>query len=297
MPGRSVRPAAPSPISGLEAQIAELRSFIVRLGGARLLAPELTPLYERLLAAGLDESIAFGIVSNLPRGGADGRLLDAERLEAELEHRLLGLVRIAAPAWPPRGVIALVGPPGAGKTTTLAKLAARTRLAGMPVELVSLDDGGLGAPSPLESFARILSVPYTFALSRADLEAVLRRAPEQGAVFVDTSGISPGAEDAVTALQAVLGSLPRAETHVVLPATSKAADASAAVRVLAPLRATHTVWTRLDETATPGTLLTVSVDDAPPLSYFATGREIPGDIKPATAHELIQRILHGGVEP
>jgi flagellar biosynthesis protein FlhF len=114
--------------------------------------------------------------------------------------------------------------------------------------------------------------------------------------LVDTPGVSARDGRGLAALAGLLGPCGASEIHLVLPATSKAADALVAVRAFAPLGVTHLLLSRMDETVSPGSLLSVSIEGGLPLSYFGVGREVPNDVQPATARELARRILHGGPE-
>jgi flagellar biosynthesis protein FlhF len=79
----------------------------------------------------------------------------------------------------------------------------------------------------------------------------------------------------------------------VLAAPSKAPDALGAVRAFAPVGVTELLFTRLDETVTPGSLITIAAGATLPLSYVGTGTDVPGDIHPASARDLARRVLGG----
>jgi flagellar biosynthesis protein FlhF len=279
----------------VEEQIAELRELVVRLGGIRLLTPELVGLWERLVSAGVDESLAHATLSTLPRIDEDGRALGADTLIQALEERLVSMVPLAAPRVTDRApVVAVVGPPGAGKTTTLAKLAARARITGVEVDLASFGDGLLGTASPLEAFATIIGATYVFASSPDDLAPLATDSSRTGTLLIDTPGISLGDQAGRAELETFLRSVAPTEVHLVLPATVKTADALAAIRAFRPLGVTSLVWTRMDETTSHGTVLSVSLEAACPLAWFGTGPDVPGDLEPASGADLVHRVL--GVE-
>jgi flagellar biosynthesis protein FlhF len=276
----------------VEEQLADLRDLVVRLGGVRLLTPELVSLWERLVGAGVEESVAHATLRSLPRGDEDGRPLDGDALLAALEERLAAMLPIARPpvtARPP--VVALVGPPGAGKTVTLAKLAARARIAGVQVGIASAADGLLGSPSPLESFAPILGATYDYAPTAPDLAPLATGEGRTGTLLIDTPGVSPGDGDGLASLETLLRAAAPTQVHLVLPATATTADALAAVRAFAPLGVSDLVWTRLDEAQTLGTLLSVALEVGRPLSWFGTGPDVPGDLEQASGEALVRRVL------
>ena len=274
--------------------VTELRSLLIKVGGSSALHPAVAPLYERLLAAGVDDALAFRVTSALPAFGADGGVAPPEALRAALCEALRGLITAArVPQGPRRAVQAFVGPTGAGKTTTLAKLAVRGHLDGTTTRMLSLDGAGLGAGAPLEALSRVLGVPYTLALDPEDLARENVGGPGSGLTLIDTPGLAPADTAGLASLGRLLESLRPSETHLVLSATTKIDDARAAVAAFVPLGVTHLVFTRLDETRSVGSLLGVAVDAQRPLSYFGTGRDVPNDLRPASVEELLRRALEG----
>lgn len=291
---RGSAPPSRTPASDeLRAALGELKALVLRQGGARLLPPALAASWERLVGAGVEESLVFRVLDALARDG-EGRLSDPTALGGALEDAIATLVRVGGCPLPPRpGVLALVGPAGAGKTTALAKLASHAHLAGIKTEILSLDGANLGATGYLDTLSRILGVPYVLAPTREALARELERERARGLVLVDTPGVSARDGRGLQALGELLRACRATEVHLVVSATSKAADALAAVRAFAPLPTTHLLFSRLDETTSCGSLLGVSVEGGLPLSYFGTGREVPNDIQPAAARELARRVLRG----
>jgi flagellar biosynthesis protein FlhF len=295
-PGRATAPVAGggAGTDGLRAEVAALRHLLVQFGGGRLLAPALAPFYERLVAAGVEPALAQRLLGEVALPPSGERAPVPGALRARVTDALAGAIRTAAPASSGAARVALVGPPGAGKTTSLAPLAARAQIEGGRAGIINLDGGGLSQTSPLEAIASIADIPYAAALAPDDLAQELRRAPAGRLTLIDTFGVSP----ADAAGHARLGELLRAarpdEIHLVLSATTKTADALAAVRALEAAGITHLLFTRLDETTSLGSVLAVSVESGLPLSHFGTGREIPGDLVPASAREVVHKTLGMG---
>lgn len=285
------RLAAP-PAASVEARLEELRGLLVRLGGGRLVPTGLRSLFQTLCARGVPEPLALELVDAL-----GPELPPPDAVVRALAARLASSVTAAAPSRLARsGLVSLVGPPGAGKTVTLAKLAARARVAGTPVVLASLDEPRLGAPDPLRAFAGILEVPYV-GLATPDDVGRLAAAARGGLTLVDTPGLVPQDRAGLAHLGARLGVLAPAETHLVLSATAKVEDGVAAARAYAGLGPSHLLVTRLDETATPGTVLALVREVGLPLSFFGTGPEVPGDLEPARPGDLVARLVPGEGAP
>ncbi len=300
-PARSAEPraamASPPSRDTLAAEVTELRNLLIRLGGARALAPALAPLYARLVDNGVDERLAFQILETIPPIDGEGRA-SPEEFGRAVEERATALIRDGgARNAPGPGIVAFVGPTGVGKTTTLSKLAARARLAGLMTDIVSLDGVSLGAAGHLEALSAILGMRATLALTPTEVAGAVGRRGGRGLVLLDTPGLGPRDHAGIAALATLLASARPTEVHLVLSATTKIDDARAAARAFAALGVTHLLLTKLDETATYGSLLTVSAEIHLPLSYLAMGREVPNDIRPATAQDLARLAVRGDHEP
>jgi flagellar biosynthesis protein FlhF len=176
-----------------------------------------------------------------------------------------------------------------------ATLAVRAGIAGRRARLVSLDGVGLGAAGFLEVVAEASGVSCALATTAEELIAALAE-PGAGLTVIDTPGVNPRDPDAVAALAALLRVAQPDQVHLIVPATTKSEDAVAAVAGLAGLAPTHVAFSRLDEAATLGSLLSVCATGELPVSYLAAGRDIPNDLTPATARGLARRVLGGEPE-
>ena len=293
-------PPAPVPASAtasatafdvLQSDIADLRRILLRFGGARGLPSPLVPLYAWLVEAGVADSLAFRLLDEIPVSDASGTPLSIEALTDALEKRVSGAFRVSGAAMvPTRGTIAFIGPTGAGKTTTVAKLAVRAHLEGRSLQVVSLDGLSPSTPAALDAISRVAGVPHQVATNAVEVETTLGRSAAD-LRLIDTPGLVRGDAASVAALATLLRHARVTEVHFVLPATMKADDALATLAAFAPLGASRLLVTKLDETATFGSLLTVAVNSGLPLSYVASGRDVPDDIQAATAWELSRRVV------
>jgi flagellar biosynthesis protein FlhF len=292
-PRPAARPAWAASADALRDDVTELRHLLVRWAGARMLAPEVVPFHARLLAAGVPDTLALRITDGLPHPSAGPRESTAATTAHDLEERLAAMIRVGGPAATRRGRVALVGPTGAGKTISLAKLAARAKIGGVRPEILDLDGTGLGTPAPLEAFATILGIPYCLALTGEEVAAARARSTVPDLTLIDTPGLVPGDHTALARLGTLLRGVRPDEVHLVLSATTKIADAMAAVRAFSVLAPTHLLFTRLDETTSCGSILSVGVESGLPISFLGNGREIPTDLVQATPSELTRRTLQG----
>jgi flagellar biosynthesis protein FlhF len=189
--------------------------------------------------------------------------------------------------------IAFVGPTGAGKTTTLAKVAARARLEHRRrVSLVTIDTYRIGAVPQLASYAQILGVPLTVANSPADLAAALDGAHEADLVYIDTVGRSPFGPG-IEGLAPFLERAAADDVCLVLSATTRPSDCLSAAARYARLGPTRLCITKLDETDDRSALPAVSHATRLPLTWLGVGQEVPDDLEEAEPGRLAA-LLAGG---
>jgi flagellar biosynthesis protein FlhF len=178
--------------------------------------------------------------------------------------------------------IAFVGPTGAGKTTTLAKLAARAQLEhGRRIGLVTIDTYRIGAVPQLAAYAEILRVPLEVAHTPEDLSQALIRLNDRDVVFIDTIGRSPlgAGVDSLVPFMAIAGA---DEVHLVLSATTRPADSMRAARSFARLIPNRLVITKVDETEDHSALAAVGQMTGLPITWMGVGQEVPDDLQEAT---------------
>ena len=187
------------------------------------------------------------------------------------------------------GVFAFVGPTGAGKTTTIGKLATRYVLehGAEGVALVTTDTARIAAHEQLRTFGRILNVPVQVVDKNTSLERVLFSLRHKSLVLVDTAGLNKQDERLQQQVNSLneLGS--RAQTVLVIPTTSQEAVIKAAYHTYKTDNLSSCVFTKLDETASLGESLSLVVEKQLPLAYTTNGQGIPDDIKSADNEELV----------
>ncbi len=189
------------------------------------------------------------------------------------------------------GVVALVGPTGVGKTTTIAKMAARYALrhGNRSVALVTTDSYRIGARDQLQTYARILNVPARTATTREEMDAALNVLGDRRLILVDTAGMA-GGQDRLVDQNEVLEAAGRSlVTLLTLSATTEAAAIARAMRLFAGFRPAAAVLTKLDEAASLGGLLSALVQADLPIACVTDGQRVPEDLQVARAHPLVTR--------
>ena len=289
-------PPAPAPANdaqllAMREELAQMRTMIERemhrltderLRGSpvRLQAMELMEDY------GFDAGITRDIVLELP----------ADTPEHRGRGLMLGLISRRLPVCPvdpleAGGVIALVGPTGAGKTTTIAKLAARFVAQHGPrdIALVTTDTARIGGREQLHGYGRQMGIAVHEADSDAALIGLLQRLQDYRLVLVDTAGL--GQRDRALAGQLNwLRAARNVSTLLVLPANSHYADLDEVVRRFTPARPQGVVLTKVDETGRLGSALSVVVDHQLPLTWITDGQRVPDDLHRANAPSLVLRL-------
>lgn len=188
--------------------------------------------------------------------------------------------------------VALVGPTGVGKTTTLAKLAARVALRERKrVELITLDTYRIAAVEQLRTYAEIIGAGFHVPRNVLELDALVRRLSGEAAVLIDTTGRSPND----LADQMELADYLRASDSIlkclVLQATTHPADAAVVAGKFALYGADRLVITKLDETSQPGSSVQIARDARLPLAYLCAGQRVPEDIERASPASFGARVL------
>ena len=192
------------------------------------------------------------------------------------------------PIEPETKVVALVGGPGVGKTTTLVKLAAHYGLrARRPTHIISTDNLRVGAAEQLRSYAAILGVGFDLAETAVALGQLLNEHANKDLILIDTPGLSPGQMEDGAAVARFLGTDPRVDCHLVVPAYQKGADVTLLLDRFQPYGASKVILTRLDETEAIGGLLLALDESEARISFLSMGQTIPEDLEPASVARLL----------
>lgn len=189
------------------------------------------------------------------------------------------------------GVVALVGPTGVGKTTTIAKLAARFRLEHGPrqIALVTLDNYRIAAYEQLSTYARILGVPIRGASDPQGLKVILRGFADKRLVLVDTAGMSPRDLRLAEQLALLRDGEMSVSTYLVLAANTQLPSLYEAIDAFSGCRPKAAILTKVDETGCLGPALSALVERELPAAFFTDGQQVPEDLHRARAETLIQR--------
>jgi flagellar biosynthesis protein FlhF len=257
-------------------------------------------LYNELIEADLETDIARELITAVhqtanPRELAAIGLL-RQRVLREMANGILtsGPVRIPAGQ---RRVVALIGPTGVGKTTTIAKLAANSRLRDRRrVGLLTLDTYRIAAVDQLRTYAEIIELPLAVASTPAEVTAALERMQDLELVLVDTAGRSPRNEQQLQEMRTMLAAIQPDETHLVMSCSSSSKQLLQTAELFATVGYSHLLLTKLDEALSLGSLVSLARTRQVPFSYLTTGQNVPDDIENAESMRLCEQILRFGTQ-
>lgn len=261
------------------------------------LPQELFRLYAGLIDAEIGEDLARGLVESLRTSLPEHQWSDNDAAQA----RLVRLVEREFVARGPirqqpgrRHLVALVGPTGVGKTTTIAKLAANFRLREKRrVGLITVDTYRVAAVEQLRTYADIIDLPMEVVSTPREMRAAVDRMADLDLVLLDTAGRSPHDQVKIQELRAFLHEAQADEVHLVLSCVASATTLIRTAERFAAAAPTSLLLTKLDEATGYGQMLELTRAARLPLSYTTHGQNVPDDICIADPQRLARMIIGG----
>lgn len=191
------------------------------------------------------------------------------------------------------GRIALVGSTGVGKTTTIAKLAARfSHIHGKrSVAMISTDHFRIGAQEQLQHFARLLELPLLTANTSEELSDRLDMLADKKLVLIDTAGMSQHDLRLSERFHRLQNSAPQVKPYLVLSANTQLAALNQTIKCFSKVQLAGAIVTKLDEAASLGGVITASIRHQLPLTYCGTGQRVPEDLESAKSHRMISKAV------
>lgn len=285
----------------LHERLDMLQRMILELGKGRNsntlheIPAELFSIYTQLVEAELDEDLARELVMQLKSQATRTQLINSRTMQSMLTGLVERQLQIGKPIQVARGqrkVVALVGPTGVGKTTTLAKLAANFRLReGLKVGLITVDTYRIAAVEQLKTYAELIELPMQVVTTPAEMRDALARFSDLDLVLIDTAGRSPHDELKIQELRDCLAAAQLDEVHLVLSLTANWTALQQAAQRFRPVGVTSLIISKLDEVSALGGLWSAARELQVPVSYLTTGQNVPDDIEPAQATRIARLLL------
>jgi flagellar biosynthesis protein FlhF len=240
------------------------------------------PLEAALARGGMDPDAA-GTIGRFAAGRwPQDQVLQPGGMKELLDDAIGELVPVTGSLFPAEGEqkrIALVGPTGVGKTTTIAKLAADYVLNGFgKVALITIDTYRIAAVEQIKVYAEIMNLPVEVVLSPDQLQAAFEKHEDKDLILIDTAGRNPRDEVRLEELALFFGPDCGVSTHLVLAAPTRERELQETVRRFGRLNPESLVFTKLDECENCGALLNIPVHSDFPISYLTNGQRVPEDL-------------------
>ncbi len=250
--------------------------------------PQRTELLKRLMGLGLSATICQQTVNQLEESN------DVEHNWRQALGQLAAQIHVSDEDIINNGGVAcLVGPTGVGKTTTIAKIAARYVLRHGPkqVALVTTDNYRIGAYEQLRVYSRILDIPLHLVNKEDKLENVLDKLIDKKLVLIDTAGVSPRDIELKQRMKPLLNNKELFDTYLVLSANAQLSSMEKCLAAFSEIKPYGCILTKTDEAANLGAALGSLINSRIPLAYVCDGQRVPEDLHLARPHSLINEAV------
>ncbi len=249
-------------------------------------------IYEDLLMQEVRDKIAYQIIENLSFEVENIENLSIERIRKLIKIKMKNKIKIFSEE-EKKGlpkIITFIGPTGVGKTTTLAKIAAKCRLINKKkTALFTFDTYRIAAVEQLKIYGEILKTPVIVINKKSEFKEKLNTFKDYDYILVDTAGRSQRDNFHIKKLKEYLN-FPM-DIHLVLSATTKEKDLDDIISRFSIIPYSSLLFTKLDESSTFGNIYNKAFETGKPLSYFTTGQRVPEDIEVASKDKLIDMIF------
>ena len=281
-------------ILDLQNQLEEMKSMLVEMSRNKDEAGGIPNLQRAMEAQGISQHVLEDMISKLNGTEILAPQNSIKALKA-LEKYVRKAIRIANGITlysdKPK-IVALIGPTGVGKTTTLAKIAAKFVLEeGAKVALITADTYRISAVEQLKTYSDILGLPLEIVYNPQALQEAIEKHRDKQLILLDTAGRSQYNAYQKKELSELLNIDADIEKHLVMSATTKTSDGLELLDNFSLCKPDRVIFTKVDETKTHGIILNILHRRKAALSYLTNGQSVPDDIEPASIEKLAELLL------
>ncbi len=263
------------------------------------LPPEFAEIYRLAKNSGIDEDHLQEIFNQTQKYMPPYMKNSSKTIKRYFHVLLKKMIPTRIESQIPKGekkIIMFVGPTGVGKTTTLAKLAAKYSFLKYKykVGIITLDTYRIGALEQLTQYAKMMKLPIEDALDTIDFQRALDNMRHCDLILIDTAGSSQHDRDKILKIANFIKHTDhKIDVNLVLSASCKSSDLNDAYKSFSFLNIDTMIFTKLDETRSFGNIFSLIYETKKPTSYFSTGQEVPDDIEVATGDFLVECLFEG----
>lgn len=260
----------------------------------------ITGVMQDLIAAGIEKKFARQLIKEASFELSPEEQNDESIVQEKIATFMMRDVRVAdlmknvgaASGKATSTVIALVGPTGVGKTTTIAKIASQAILEKhLRVGLINLDSYKVAAADQLSTYAKIMNVPFRSVTTPADLQQAIYDFGSLDLVLIDTTGRSQKDQESLLQLRHTLAGVDGLQSVLLTSAGTRDSDMNDIVSRFKIFEPVGLVFSKLDETSMYGCIYNTQKRTGLPLLYFTVGQRVPEDIERASAERVVDLIL------
>ncbi len=286
---------------GIHAELAELKETMnvlfdvlgVQRNG-RVSSP-LSKVYYHLISIGVSKERACGLIEKLKTDGSTAEPANYYHALNAAEDMIKNSIASSYRNVEKKRISAFVGPAGEGKTTTLAKLAARCLFEeSLTVGIITMDTYRIGAAEQLKTYADIMDIPVEIASEKKEFDRALNKFSNKDIILVDTPGKSSGDEKYLLKLKEFLEPDTSMETNLVLSMTSSRESMMDVVTRFGIIDYSSIIFTKLDDSRKSGSIYNVMDHTGKPVFYVADGQNVPRDLKKMDPAKLARLIVGQG---
>lgn len=278
----------------VQSELTTMRNLLEKVISKIPQGGEDSPVLNLLTNNDIDIHIAEQIIKDLPADYLKFQAGSPELKQLIITQIQTCLQRVEGIKVPEKGrkVVAFFGPTGVGKTTTIAKLAAKFAIQeGYQVALVTADTYRISAVEQLKTYSDIMGIPIHVVYAADELKEVLDNNQDKQLILIDTAGRSQHNDGQLDELKNLLQIDNAIEKYLVLSATTKYKDALDIVEKFSNCLPHKVIFTKIDETRNIGTIVNLLYQSSMSLSYVTNGQNVPDDIELVDPAKLTQLIL------